>query len=247
MMFRIIACVLTLGLNAVYADTVHIAVAANFTQPIKTLKTRFEDTTRHQLIISLGSTGQLYAQIKNGAPYEVFLAADTKRPQLLVEEGEAVAESLVTYAIGQLILWSPKPDFVNDTVLKTGDFQHLAIANPKTAPYGAAAVQVLEKLGLWASLQPKIVQGENITQTYQFVVTQNAELGFVALSQYQGGKQVGGSHWLIPQAYYDPIEQGAVLLTQGTNNPAAQAFMTFLTRDEARDIIQSFGYTVVKH
>ncbi|MDY6994478.1 MAG: molybdate ABC transporter substrate-binding protein, partial [Pseudomonadota bacterium] len=191
MMFRIIVWIFTLGLNAVYADTVHIAVAANFTQPVKTLKTRFEQATHHQLIISLGSTGQLYAQIKNGAPYEVFLAADTKRPQLLVEEGEAVAESLVTYAVGKLILWSSKPDFVDNTVLKTGDFQYLALTNPKTAPYGAAAVQVLEKLGLWTSLQAKIVQGENITQTYQFVVTQNAELGFVALSQYQGGKHIG--------------------------------------------------------
>jgi molybdate transport system substrate-binding protein len=189
----------------------------------------------------------LYAQIKNGAPFSVFLAADMKRPKMLVNEGMTVADSLLTYAIGQLVLWSPQADFVDSSgkVLNSDKFKHLAIAHPKMAPYGTAAKQVLEKLGLWQRLQSKMVRGNNISQAYQFTATGNAELGFIALSQYQIiTKKSRGSHWLVDKTLYDPIRQGAVLLKKGENNPAALSFMAFLRNPSARQIIETFGYEV---
>ena len=222
------------------ATEVHVAVAANFTKPMEQLKQEFEKISKHTVIISSGSSGQLYSQIKNGAPYEVLLSADRERPEKLVTEGEAVADSLFTYAIGKLVLWSKQAHLVDTEgkILSTGQFQHLAMANPKTAPYGTAAKQAMKKLGVWEALQSKIVQGENITQTYQFVVTGSAELGFIALSQYPGS----GSYWEVPQEWYVPIEQGAVLLKKGKKNNAAKAFMVFLQEPIAGAIIKKLGY-----
>ncbi len=222
------------------ATEVHVAVAANFTKPLEQLKQEFEKISKHTVIVSSGSSGQLYSQIKNGAPYEVLLSADRERPEKLVTEGEAVADSLFTYAIGKLVLWSKQAHLVDKEgkVLSIGQFQHLAMANPKTAPYGTAAEQVMKKLEVWEILQSKIVQGENITQTYQFVATGSAELGFIALSQYPGS----GSYWQIPQEWYAPIEQGAVLLKTGEKNNAAKAFLVFLQEPIARAMIKKLGY-----
>ena len=227
------------------ADDLYIAVAANFTTPIKQLKLRFTKDFGHNLIVSIGSTGQLYTQIKNGAPYQVFLAADRERPQMLVNENIAVAGSLFTYAIGQLVLWSSHAKLINTDgkVLFTNKFQHLAIAHPKMAPYGTATKQVLQKLKLWQRLQSKIVRGNSVGKAYQFTVTGSAELGFIAFSQYVTGK-LRGSYWLVPNELYDPIQQGAVLLKQGKKQSAAQAFMQFLRSSSARKIIEQFGYVV---
>jgi molybdate transport system substrate-binding protein len=241
-----LAFILTLPITTASAGELHIAVAANFTKPIKQLEQIFEEQYAHSLTISLGSTGQLYAQIQHGAPYEVFLAADTKRPQLLIDKGMAINESFFIYAVGQLVLWSTQADLIDRDaqILKSGNFQHIAIANPKAAPYGAAAQQVLQKQGVWESLQTKIVQGNNITQTYQFVATGNAELGFIALSQYRVTEEkLKGSHWQVPQTLYDPIEQGAVLLKKGATNPIAQAFLDFLQSPAAVKVIKDFGYS----
>ena len=244
MMMRLLASFIIteiISISALAAE-VHVAVAANFTKPMKQLQREFEQVSQHTIIISFGSSGQLYSQIKNGAPYEVLLSADRDRPERLVAEGEAVSDSLFTYAVGKLVLWSKQDHLVDKAgkVLSSSQFQHVAIANPQTAPYGTAAKQVMEKLGVWEALQNKIVQGENITQTYQFVATGSAELGFIALSQYQGN----GSHWLVPQAQYSPIEQGAVLLKKGKNHPAAQDFITFLQTPAAHAVIKKFGYVI---
>lgn len=239
------ALVLTLPIATVSAGELYVAVAANFTKPIKQLEQMFEKQYAHSLMVSLGSTGQLYAQIQHGAPYEVFLAADTKRPQLLIDKGMATRESFFIYAVGELVLWSTQSDLIDSEaqVLNRGNFQYLAIVNPKTAPYGAAAQQVLQKQGVWEQLQAKIVQGHNITQTYQFIATGNAELGFIALSQYLVTKdKLKGSHWRVPQTLYDPIEQGAVLLKKGATNPVAQAFLDFLQSPAAIKVIEDFGY-----
>lgn len=236
-----------LNLKPVYADNLHIAVAANFTKPILQLKQQFENRSGHSVVVSFGSTGQLYTQINHGAPYQVFLAADMKRPQMLINsKGKAVADSLFVYAIGQLVLWSPKTAFVTNQIqkilLQKRQFNYLAIAKPKLAPYGKAAKEVLEKMGLWQQLRTKLVRGNNISQTYQFVATGNADLGFIALSQYIASS--GGSHWLVPNTLYAPIKQGAVLLKTGENQQAAQAFIKFLRSSYARKKIEEFGYTV---
>jgi len=243
----IIGLAIVFNLALVSADELHIAVAANFTMPIEQLKLMFGEESGHDVIVSAGSTGQLYVQIHHGAPYQVFLAADRKRPNLLVKEGLAVAESLFTYAIGQLLLWSPQTNLVDSTgkILTTNDFKHLAIAHPKMAPYGAATKQVLEKLGLWQALQSKMVRGNNINQAYQFTATGNAELGFIAFSQYKViAKKSRGSHWLVPKEFYDPIRQGAVLIKQDKNQSAAQAFIKFLRSPSARQVIKKFGYAL---
>lgn len=228
------------------AGEVQVAVAANFTAPMKIIAADFAQATGHQALLSFGSTGKLYAQIKNGAPFEILLAADDKTPARLEQEGLAVSGRRFTYAIGRLVLWSARPDGIDaqGTVLKQGDFMHLAIAAPKLAPYGAAAVETLKKLGLYAAIEPKFVQGENIAQTYQFVVTGNAELGFVALSQvYADGKLKSGSGWIVPDDLHNPIRQDAVLLVKGGDNPAAIALIDYLKSDAAKAVIQSFGYT----
>lgn len=226
------------------ANEIRLAVASNFTNTMETIVSRFEQQTGHQIIIAAGSTGKHYAQIINGAPFDAFFAADAERPQLLEEKDLIVAGSRFTYAIGRLVLWSPKENYIdaNGEVLVNGDYQHLAIANPKLAPYGRAAQQVLQKKELWEQLQARLVRGENISQTFHFVVSGNAPLGFVALSQVkQLENNLTGSQWLIEQTLYDKIEQQAVMLK---DTPATRAFMLYLQSDEARAIIRQSGYDI---
>ncbi|MDR2451604.1 MAG: molybdate ABC transporter substrate-binding protein [Candidatus Accumulibacter sp.] len=240
------ALILSLGLaHAARAGEVAVAVAANFTGPMQTLAVEFEKETGHKAVPSFGSTGQFYTQIKNGAPFEVFLAADDTTPAKLEKEGDTVAGSRFTYVIGALALWSKKDGFVDDKgeVLKKGGFTHIAIADPEKAPYGAAAVETLKKLGVFDALQPKFVTGNNIAQAHQFVDTGNAELGFVALSQiYKDGKLTSGSAWIVSQNLHEPIRQDAVLLTRGKDNPAAAALLQYLKGAKASAVIESYGY-----
>ena len=229
----------------VSAAQVRAAVASNFTDAIKKITARFEQETGNRVELIFGSTGKHYAQIRNGAPFDVFFAADVRRPRLLDDEGSAVAGSRFTYAVGRIVLWSPHPGYIEggSKVLRAGTFQHIAIANPRLAPYGVAAQQVLESMGLWQGLQRRIVRGENISQTYQFVSSGSAELGFVALSQVKRpGEPIKGSYWMAPPESYSPIEQQAVLLTHGRDNAAARAFLSFVQGPEARKIIEGFGY-----
>lgn len=231
--------------SAASADDVQVAVAANFTAPMQKILLQFEKDTGHKAIVTFGATGKFYAQIKNGAPFEVFLAADDKTPARLEKETFTVAGSRFTYAIGKLVLWSAKSAFVDGQgdVLKKGDFQYLSIANPKLAPYGAAAVETLKALGLLDALQPKFVQAENISQAFQFVSSGNAPLGFVAMSQvYENGKLKSGSAWIIPSKLYNPIRQDGVILDKGRGKPAAQALVKYLQRDKIKMLIQSYGY-----
>ena len=227
------------------ADVVQVAVAANFTAPARALAEVFARTTGHEARLSFGATGAFYTQIKNGAPFDVLLAADDERPARLEKEGDTVAGSRFTYATGQLVLWSAKPGLVDDegAVLKHGQFGKIAIANPKNAPYGAAAVEAMEKLGLAATLQPKLVTGESIGQTFNFIATGNAELGFVALAQVlEGGKLKSGSMWVVPAQYHAPIIQDAVILKRAANNPAAKAWMELLKTPQSKALIRSYGY-----
>lgn len=227
------------------AAQVTAAVAANFTVPMKAISKAFANHTGHTTRLSFGSSGQLLAQIQHGAPFEVFLSADTAKPARLIADGQAVPESVFTYAIGQIVLWSAQPNRVEDgrARLAAGDFQRLAIANPRLAPYGEAAVTTLKNLALYAALKPKLVQGGNIAQTYQFVSTGNAQLGFVALSQVIANGTIGtGSGWLVPDKLHPPIRQDAVLLQNGADNPAATALLEFLQGPQAKTIIERYGY-----
>ena len=227
------------------ADEARVAIAANFAGPAKQLQQLFSRSTPHKLSISVGSTGKFYAQIRNGAPFDVFLSADDETPLRMEKEKLVVAGTRFTYAIGKLVLWSPQANAVDGSgdVLKKNSLKRLAIANPKLAPYGAAAQQALEKLGVWPTLRGKLVLGENIAQTLQFVATGNADLGFVALSQIlEGGKSPVGSHWLVPQALYEPIRQDAALLARANSNPAARAFLEYLRSAPARELIRAAGY-----
>lgn len=229
------------------ADQAQIAGAANFAEPIKAIAAVLEKTTGHTLIITLGATGKLYAQIKNGAPFDVFLAANTTAPAALEKDSLASAGSSFTYANGKLVLWSADAAKVDakGEVLNGSGFRKLAYANPKTAPYGEAAVQTLDKLGLTNALTPKLVQGESIGQTFGFVHTGNAEIGFVAMSQVlEGGKLKSGSMWVVPQPLYSPIRQNAVLLRRGANNPAAVALVKLLQSPNIKDLIRSYGYDI---
>jgi len=233
--------------GAAHAGEVQVAVAANFAGPMEKIAAEFQRDTGHKAIVASGATGKFYAQIRNGAPFEVLLAADDETPAKLETEGHAVAGSRFTYATGRLVLWSAKGGVVdaNGAVLKTGSYQHLAIANPKTAPYGAAAVATLDKLGLGATVQPRIVQGENIAQAWQFASTGNAELGFVAQSQvWRDGKFTSGSGWIVPSAMHDPLRQDAALLAKGAKNPAAEALLQYLKGDKAKAMIRAYGYEV---
>lgn len=226
------------------SDSLHVAVASNFQPTMELLVRDFEDLTGHQLSVSYGSTGKHYAQILHGAPFGVFLAADAERPRRLEAEGLAVAGSRFTYAIGRLVLWSPRPGQLEDgaRALAEGEFRFLAIANPLTAPYGLAAEQVLQRLGLWASLQSRIVRGENIGQAFAYVKSGNAELGFVALSQLAGvDESERGSMWLVPEELHDPIEQQAVQLA---DSEAARAFLDFLRGERAAAVIRAKGYAL---
>lgn len=229
----------------VWAAEVRVAVAANFAGPMKDIAAVFESQTGHKLLLTPGASGKFYAQITNGAPFDVFLSADDETPQKLEKVGKAVQGSRFTYAVGRLILWSPKDNGVADgiDILKKGDFRFLAIANPRVAPYGIAAVQTMQKIGVLSKLEPKVVQGENISQTHQFVTSGNADLGFVALSQvWQNGKLKSGSGWLVPETYHDALRQDAVLLEAGKQSEAAQALMNFLKSEKAREIMTAYGY-----
>jgi len=233
--------------GAAHGAEVQVAVAANFAGPMEKLAIQFERDTGHQAIVATGATGKFYAQIRNGAPFEVLLAADDETPARLETEGHAVAGSRFTYAVGRLVLWSAKDGVVDagGNVLKTGAYKHLAVANPKTAPYGAAAVATLRTLGLYDTVQARLVQGENIAQAWQFASTGNAELGFVAQAQvWRDGKFTSGSGWIVPSSMHDPIRQDAALLAKGGNNPAARALLQFLRSDKAKAIIRSYGYEV---
>ena len=223
------------------AGEASVAVAANFTEAAKEIGKLFEAETGHRAVFSFGSTGQLYTQISQGAPFEVFLAADATRPAKALAEGLAVAGSGFTYATGRIVLYSRDAGLVQGPeTLETAGFAKLAIANPATAPYGAAAVETLRALGLYDALAPRLVRGQNIVQTYQFVETGNAELGFVALSQLAGHD--GGSRWLVPAALYAPIAQDAVLLERGAGNAAARAFLAFLKGPAAGAVKRKYGY-----
>lgn len=224
------------------ADEITIAVATNFTSAMSDLVERFELETEHTVLVSSGSTGNHYAQIKNGAPFEAFFSADSERPRLLEQEGKAVADSRFLYAVGRLVLWSPEPGYVDDQghVLEMGDFRRLSLANPDLAPYGAAARETLVARGLWERLTSRLAMGQDIGQAYAFVQTRNAELGFIALAQLkQPGKEIEGSYWIVPEALHRPIAQEAVLLR---DVPAARAFLEFVKGLEAREIIRSYGY-----
>ena len=245
---RSLAALLALGATlAVHAAEVQVAVAANFAGAMKALAADFEKATGHKAVLASGATGKFYAQIRSGAPFDVFLAADDETPARLDKEGAAVPGSRFTYATGKLVLWSAKPDLVDarGEVLQNGRFAHIALAAPKLAPYGAAAVETMTRLGVLARLAPKFVQGESIGQTYNFVHTGNAEIGFVAMSQVlEGGRLKGGSMWVVPQNLYAPIRQDAVLLGRARDNAAASALMGFLKTDGAKTVIRSFGYDV---
>ena len=223
------------------AETVSVAVADDFTAVAEELALIFRAQTGHAVTYSFGATGLLYAQISQGAPFDVFLAADTVRPEMTVVEGTGVAGTVFTYAVGALALYSTSLDLSGGaSVLEEGRFEKLAIADPQTAPYGRAAVQALAALGLLDELTPRLVSGENVSQTLQFIETGNAELGFVAASQVMGKRNV----WMVPAALYEPIEQDAVLLRNGENNPAAGAFMEFLRSDAAVAVLEAGGYLV---
>jgi molybdate transport system substrate-binding protein len=227
------------------ADQVQVAVAANFTAPMQQIAAEFQRDTGHKALLAFGSSGKFYAQIRNGAPFQVFLSADDAKPAKLEKEGLTVPGTRFTYAIGTLVLWSAKPGYVDagGEVLRDGDFRHLALADPKLAPYGAAAMQTLAHLGLADKLRPRIVEGENVAQTYQFVATGNAELGFVALSQVmKGGRIDAGSAWVVPAGMHSPIRQDAVLLSNGRGSAAAEALLKYLKGAKARAIMHAYGY-----
>jgi molybdate transport system substrate-binding protein len=241
-----LCCALSVCPPALAATTI-AAVASNFTQPMAEIAEAFEKATGHGAKLSFGSSGKFVAQIENGAPFEVFLSADAEKPEQLEKAGLAVAGSRFTYAVGKLVLWSAKPGYVDDQgrILESGGFKHLALADPKLAPYGEAAVEVLKNKGLFERLQPLFVLGENISQTHQFISTGNAELGFIALSQVIGNDKIAeGSGWAVPETLHAPIRQDAVLLNKGAENPAAAALMQFLKSPEARAIIQKYGYSL---
>ncbi|HYM47517.1 MAG TPA: molybdate ABC transporter substrate-binding protein [Burkholderiaceae bacterium] len=233
------------SIGSAHAEQVTVAVAANFTAAMQRLTPEFERTSGHKLVSSFGATGKLYAQISNGAPFDVLLAADDATPAKLETEGFAVGGTRFTYAIGRLVLWSPQSGVVdeNGAILKSGNFTHLAIANPKTAPYGAAAEQAMRRLGVWDRLVPRLVYGEHIAQTLQFIHSGNAQLGFVALAQVRAlPPDQSGSQWLVPETLHEPLRQDAVLLKRAADKPAARAFLDYLRSAKARVIIEDLGY-----
>ncbi|WP_367065643.1 molybdate ABC transporter substrate-binding protein [Oryzisolibacter sp. LB2S] len=242
---RNILALTLLAASAAQGAEVSVAVAANFTAPMQKIAAAFEQDTGHKATLSFGATGKFYAQIANGAPFGVLLAADDSTPEKIAREGLGDGATRFTYAIGQLVLWSKQAGYVDaeGKVLNKSDWKHIAIANPKLAPYGVAAMQTLEKLGLTAQVQPRVVQGENIAQTYQFVASGNAPLGFVALSQVmEDGKLREGSAWMVPSTMHEAIRQDAIVLKPAQDNAAAAALMQYLRGDKARAIIRSYGY-----
>jgi molybdate transport system substrate-binding protein len=233
---------LSLG-HVAFAGQTHVAVAANFTGAAKEIAEVFKAKTSHEAVLSFGASGQFYTQITQDAPFQVFLSADAERPQKLADEGLGDKPSKFTYAVGKLVLWGKAAEVTKgEEVLKGGSFSKLSIANPASAPYGAAAVETMKKLGVYETLNSKIVQGNTISQAFQFIDTGNAELGFVALSQLKD--VTAGTRWMVPQNLYAPIKQDAVLLKKGDGNEAATAFMTFLKGPEATAIIKKYGYAL---
>jgi molybdate transport system substrate-binding protein len=229
------------------AAAINVAVAANFAAPMQKIAKSFEQESGHRVLLSFGSTGNLYAQIKHGAPFQIFLAADDETPAKLEREGLGVPAARLTYAVGKLVLWSPQPNWVDDqgNILKSQRYQHLAIANPKLAPYGAAAIETLSKLGVLQEAQAKFVQGENIAQTYQFVASGNATVGFVALSQVMvDGKITKGSAWVVPAHLHAPLKQDAIVLQKGKDNAAVNALFAYLRSDNAKQTMRAYGYEV---
>lgn len=239
----VLACVLSSSQSL--AAEIRVAAASNFARAMISLASDFEENSGHKVKLVFGSTGKHYAQIHNGAPFDVFFAADIKRPRLLEEQGIAIAGSRFTYAKGKLILWSHMPNYVDSEgeVLRHGSFEHLAIANPNLAPYGRAAREVLKYRGLWEEMKQKVVRGENIGQAFQFVSSGNAELGFVAFSQLKNiDEPIAGSYWEVPQSLYTPIEQQAVLLT---DNEAGRSFISYIKSKPALKIISNHGYEIL--
>jgi molybdate transport system substrate-binding protein len=239
-----LAAILLLASSPARAEDALIAVATNFAEPAEAIAQRFEAQTGHRVRLATGSTGRLYAQIVQGAPFDAFLAADQVRPARLVQEGLAVEETLRTYATGRLALWSrERATALPLDRLRSGAYRRVALASPGLSPYGAAAEQVLDRLDLRASAAGSLVFGENIGQAYTFVATGNAELGFVALSQLQRpGRPAGGQYDLVPQDWHDPVRQDAVLLSRGAGNTAARAWLDYLAGPEARAVLRSYGY-----
>lgn len=238
-----LACAL---IPSAQADEVSVAVASNFTAPMQKIAALFAQDTGHTAKLSFGSTGKFYAQIASGAPFGILLAADDKTPAKIAKEELGDGATRFTYAIGQLVLWSKQANYVDakGEVLAKGNWQHIAVANPRLAPYGLAAMQTLDKLSLTDKVQPRIVQGDNIGQTYQFAASGNAELGFVALSQVtEDGKLREGSAWVVPAEMHEPIRQDAIVLKPGAGNAAAKALMEYLRGDKARAVIKSYGYS----
>ena len=245
MLLRLALCAMLILASPVRAADVSVAVASNFAAPMQEIAAAFERATGHRAVVAIGSTGRFYSQVRNGAPFQLLLSADDETPARLEREGLAVAGTRFTYAIGRLVLWSASADRVDPRgeVLRQDGIDRLAIADPRIAPYGAAAMQVLEHLGLARQLSPRLVQGESIAQTHQFVATGNAALGFVAWSQVQAqGRLASGSGWLVPAGMHAPLRQDAVLLQPGRDRPAALALAAFLRSDAARTIIRAHGY-----
>ena len=244
---KILLILILISTGNVHAKEVKVAVASNFYKPMLQLAKQFSDTTGNKVVVSAGATGALYAQIKNGAPFDLFLAADQKRPIALENENKAVLGSRFTYAQGQLAFWSKQPGYTNEQSFldAISHVEHIAIANPKNAPYGAASIDVMNKLGVYKQTQSKIVEGHNIGQTFQYISSETVDCGFVALSQvYLNGKISEGSAWLVPSTLHRELKQDAILLQQGEKNPVAQSFLTFLQSEPAKRTIRSFGYLI---
>lgn len=234
-----------------WAATTLVTVASDFTKPMTEIAAEFEKATGHTAKLSFGSSGKAFAQIQSGGPFEVYLSASEKYPLELEKSGHVVAGSRFVYAIGKLVLWSAKPGYVDDKgeILKTGNFKHIALADPSHAPYGVVAEEVMKSLGVLDKLRPMFVMGENISQTFQFVSTGNAELGFVAFAQVidiNTGKIGKGSGWIIPDNLHGPFNQTAVLLKKGAENPAALALVDFLKSPTALTIIEKYGFGLPK-
>jgi molybdate transport system substrate-binding protein len=243
--FGLLGALLAMMAHVANAGEVNAAVAANFTAPVQQIADLFQKETGNTVKLSFGSSGKFYSQIKEGAPFDVFLAADEKNPKLLESEGLAVADTRFVYALGKLVLWSAKPGFVDEkgAVLSKGEYNKIAYADPKLAPYGLAAQETLQKMNLWDKVQSKMVTGESIAQTYQFAASGNADMAFIALSQItKDGKVSDGSWWIVPADMYSPIKQAAIQLTAAKDKAAAQAFLKFLKSEKAVAIIRSFGY-----
>ncbi|GAB4118182.1 MAG: molybdate ABC transporter substrate-binding protein [Sideroxydans sp.] len=228
-----------------FAAEVRVAVAANFAAPLETLAVLFQQESGHTVVASLGASGKLYAQIRKGAAFDVFLSADEEIPKRLLQEGLAVGGSRFVYATGRLVLWSVQSDLVdkNGAILNKGSFDKLAIANPLFSPYGVAAKETLTKLTMWNAMQRKLDRSDDVLQAYRMAATEKADLAFIALSQVmKNGKVSGGSWWLVPAEMHAPLRQSAVLLNGAQDQAAAQAFLAFLKSEKARKVMRGFGY-----